>query len=383
MNCKLRIDISAATHRKKTSAKFKFRPLTALHCQTIKETHTTLYAFYEVSISSEGCGDDISGYIQHIDFLHREISTVHSFLQDKADQLKGEDKARHGEYKQLAAAAQRSWEVVEKYVKACDDSSAYYAAMVLNPAVKWIKCEQESLPHEVKKDWLEMVTPIVDTLWLEFYKNGGYLINRANKHTPLDARLIRHQASEHWPYVFALASACPRNQSAFVNTKEVLDKRKAECSDDDDELMKELYEFKKIRTHNANIDAYQQYLGQPLEHPDTDPLDYWNMRYNAAVSQGSQGLDLCRFALDMLAMPSMSAKCERVFSLGKLIVTDRRNRIKSDIIEACECLRYWYAAEANDSQTGEEQLDRELLDDDEPYISELQLADDVDMADEE
>jgi hypothetical protein len=61
------------------------------------------------------------------------------------------------------------------------------------------------------------------------------------------------------------------------------------------------------------------------------------MRYNAAISQGRQGLDLCRFALDMLAIPSMSAKCERVFSSVKLIATDRRNRMKSDIIEACEC----------------------------------------------
>ena len=46
-------------------------------------------------------------------------------------------------------------------------------------------------------------------------------------------------------------------------------------------------------------------------------------------------------ALDMLCIPAMSAECERVFSSSKLMVTERRNRLKDDIIEAGECLRAW------------------------------------------
>jgi hypothetical protein len=47
-------------------------------------------------------------------------------------------------------------------------------------------------------------------------------------------------------------------------------------------------------------------------------------------------------ALDILAIPPMSDEIERIFSSAKLLLTDRRSRLKMDIIEANECLRSWY-----------------------------------------
>jgi len=47
-------------------------------------------------------------------------------------------------------------------------------------------------------------------------------------------------------------------------------------------------------------------------------------------------------ALDILAVPPMSDEIELVFSSAKLLLTDRRSRLKMDIIEANECLRSWY-----------------------------------------
>ena len=47
-------------------------------------------------------------------------------------------------------------------------------------------------------------------------------------------------------------------------------------------------------------------------------------------------------ALDKLAIPAMSAACERVFSSTKKIVTTERNRLSEDIIQACECLKAWW-----------------------------------------
>ena len=38
----------------------------------------------------------------------------------------------------------------------------------------------------------------------------------------------------------------------------------------------------------------------------------------------------------------MSAECERVFSSAKHLLTDSRNRLKADIIEANECLKSWF-----------------------------------------
>ena len=52
-------------------------------------------------------------------------------------------------------------------------------------------------------------------------------------------------------------------------------------------------------------------------------------------------------ALDLLGIPAMSADIERVFSSSGLLITDRRNRLKEDIIEAVECLKSWPSENAN------------------------------------
>jgi len=47
-------------------------------------------------------------------------------------------------------------------------------------------------------------------------------------------------------------------------------------------------------------------------------------------------------ALDKLAIPAMSAGCERVFSSAGNMVTPGRSRFGDDIIEAGECLKAWW-----------------------------------------
>ena len=54
-------------------------------------------------------------------------------------------------------------------------------------------------------------------------------------------------------------------------------------------------------------------------------------------------------AFDLLSIPLMFAEYERVFSSAKLHITERRSRLKNDIIEACICLRAWYKEELENS----------------------------------
>ena len=80
-------------------------------------------------------------------------------------------------------------------------------------------------------------------------------------------------------------------------------------------------------------------------------------------------------ALDMLAIPSISGECERIFSSAKLMLNDRRNRLNPDIIEANECLRNWFgkpnaaAFDGDDKELEDELvgdlLEHEALEDDE------------------
>jgi hAT family C-terminal dimerisation region len=48
------------------------------------------------------------------------------------------------------------------------------------------------------------------------------------------------------------------------------------------------------------------------------------------------------WAFDTLAIPAMSAECERVFSSAKKLITPERNRLHEQIIEASECLKNWW-----------------------------------------
>ena len=46
--------------------------------------------------------------------------------------------------------------------------------------------------------------------------------------------------------------------------------------------------------------------------------------------------------MDILSIPAMSSEPERLFSGAKITITDRRNRLGSDVIEALECLKSWF-----------------------------------------
>ena len=50
------------------------------------------------------------------------------------------------------------------------------------------------------------------------------------------------------------------------------------------------------------------------------------------------------YALDHLSCPAMATQCERVFSAAKRTLTPERNALGLNILEACECLRWWWTS---------------------------------------
>ena len=44
--------------------------------------------------------------------------------------------------------------------------------------------------------------------------------------------------------------------------------------------------------------------------------------------------------LDLFSISIIFTECERVFSSAKILITERRNELKEDIIEAYTLLRY-------------------------------------------
>jgi hypothetical protein len=59
--------------------------------------------------------------------------------------------------------------------------------------------------------------------------------------------------------------------------------------------------------------------------------------------------------LDVLSIPAMSSDPERAFSAAKITLTDRRNKLSTEVIECLECLKSWTGKEewALDREHGE------------------------------
>jgi hypothetical protein len=94
------------------------------------------------------------------------------------------------------------------------------------------------------------------------------------------------------------------------------------------ELRSKYYKRRRV------TDQLQEYLEECVSVENVEPLQYWKLN-------SGRWPELARMALDHLVIQASSASSERSFSSGNEIVTDRRNRLNVDSIEACVCLKSW------------------------------------------
>jgi len=68
-----------------------------------------------------------------------------------------------------------------------------------------------------------------------------------------------------------------------------------------------------------------------------NPINWW-------IDESKKGNfdTLHLYALDHLSCPAMATQCERVFSAARRTLTPERNALGMKVIEACECLRWWW-----------------------------------------
>jgi len=74
-----------------------------------------------------------------------------------------------------------------------------------------------------------------------------------------------------------------------------------------------------------------------LANKNIDPLEWWktNEVYLPRLSQ---------MARDYLAIPATSVPSEQSFSMGKNLITDKRNRLAGKTIRFCMCLKSWWTS---------------------------------------
>jgi hypothetical protein len=310
LNCKQRIQQFCENHQPKRGEGIDNDRLKAKHWYLLEALHTALGPFYAATLSSEGNNKTLLDWFCTLDYVLDSIDASKNHFGKLADENPGSE-----EYTFLQAGAAASWAKVEEYYGKADASAAYYAANVLDPTNKWAWFEHQWENHPQKKVWLEGdrkkkststgVKGLVQELWEEEYKG---------KYGP--------------------------DPSTLTDSNKTSDKRKASSQQktSEDDPFENLHKHKnwsRAKPKGTYSDHYMDYISTDPADRETDALEFWNARVTTQP-------DLARFALDMLAIPMMSAECERVFSSAKYLITDSRNRLKPDIIEANECLKHWF-----------------------------------------
>jgi hypothetical protein len=187
---------------------------------------------------------------------------------------------------------------LDDYYKKFDLTPVYAAALVLHPGYKWRYFEKNwTQDHQV--DWLEPTKAMVRIFWEENYQ-----------HLPV-AESQPCQSFLQLPY----RAYEPNPRAQYVPPPDFYDE--VEVSGPGDE--------------------YEEYINLPPK-PCEAPLEWWK-------AHREEYPRLSKMALDLFSIPMMSAECERVFSSSKTLITERRNGLKEDIIEACTLLRYWIKEE--------------------------------------
>ena len=99
-----------------------------------------------------------------------------------------------------------------------------------------------------------------------------------------------------------------------------------------------------------------------------DPIAWWQA--NGHVYPG-----LKQMALDIFSIPLMTDDNERSFSSGRDMITYRRTRLSSDVIEACQCLKSWYQGEDKERKAdGGSEVNGSAFDDEDVILNDLDAS---------
>jgi hypothetical protein len=169
------------------------------------------------------------------------------------------------------------------------ESPVYIAALVLCPQNKWQYMEDNWLI-----EWIADAKAKVQLFWKREYKSTAITVP-----TP---------ASE----------AAPTVHNAFQEWE------------------------KKRQRSQLEIDEYTKYL-QAAVLPEVKDERSWWLETTQRISFPA----LSVMALDILSIPAMSAEPERLFSGAKITITDRRNQLGIESIQAIECLKSWLGGSSN------------------------------------
>lgn len=216
---------------------------------------------------------------------------------------------------------------LSEYYSKIDDSRLYSAAVALNPCRRFT---------------------YFDTVWR--HNKGGLTAIRKAKHQTkelFEEYLTRHRVSTP-PSAASLLTSPGGDEDEDEDDDWTTAFGKHSVSADDDLIrLRQQQETELARFMDATLDTSLTSIvnGQVIRSSYmNEPLRWWRDRGESLYPT------LATMAYDLFAVPGMSSECERAFSAAKRLITDERYSLKSDIIEADQCVKSWFKNGIADGQ---------------------------------
>lgn len=194
------------------------------------------------------------------------------------------------------------WAKLEEYYLKSDMTPVYRAALALHPSYGYDYFERHWKKAMKKPQWYRDMESAVYGLFNEYRR-------QAEIEAQAQAGLLEDDDSEIDSEVNEYSSFGKRSISA-VNAQ----RKKAKTASELD-----LFQTRKIYAEDLDV---------------ADPLGWWSRHQ-------SEYPVLYQMALDLFSIPGMSAECERVFSQAKKMITDERNRLSPETVEADQLQKQW------------------------------------------
>lgn len=213
--------------------------------------------------------------------LEKVLPTMDFLLEQFED-----GKTRYANDRYMLPCCNSGWAKLQKYYEYTDQSPVYIAAIVLCPSSK-----REYFEQTWEAEWVTTGKEKMKEFWEEKYKSKAIVLPIKSA-TPIQGQ--------------------PERENKFVAWR------------------------RKKASIQAELDEYTRYLQAPVLSEIKDSRSWW-----LEPTQRQIYPNLSLMAIDILSIPAMSAEPERLFSGSKLTITDRRNKLGVDSIEATECLKSW------------------------------------------
>ncbi|KAG6988733.1 hypothetical protein FOFC_20727 [Fusarium oxysporum] len=194
------------------------------------------------------------------------------------------------------------WAKLEDYYVKSDRTPVYRAALALHPSYGYDYFERHWKTAMDRPQWYNDMQSAVGSLFGEYAR-------QAEVEAQAQAGLLEGEVDEIEADVNDYSSFGKRSIRS-LNTQRKKVKAVSEL---------DIFQTRPIYAHDLDV---------------ADPLEWWN-RHQLEYPV------LYRMALDLFSIPGMSSECERVFSQTKKMITDERNRLAPEVVEADQLQKQW------------------------------------------